>query len=157
MYFTLTKLRKNKYKHRKTLLANTTCFDSDVLHIFSYSVWFYDYFENSINDIVRWNKTRFAWEKWYKSCLRPSELLDVMNVFEPVAYLEPILTLDQLNPTDSGRMYAQRTYFSSKRASPLQVYNIYHIESLKAKGFTILVSVKCLVLIFHKKMSMQYS
>jgi hypothetical protein len=45
-----------------------------------------------------------------------------MNVFESIAYLEPILTLDLLNPTDSGRMYAQRTYFSSKRASPLQVF-----------------------------------
>ena len=62
-----------------------------------------------------------------------------MHVFESIAYLEPTLTLDLLNPTDSGRMYAQRTYFSSKRASPLQVYNIYHIESLKAKGFTILL------------------
>jgi hypothetical protein len=76
----------------------------------------YDYYENSINDTVRWNKTRLSWEKWYKNCLRPSELLDVnkeqeINVFESIAYLEPILTLDLLNHTDSGRMYAQRTYF----------------------------------------------
>jgi hypothetical protein len=36
MYFSPTKLRKNKYKLRKTL-ACATCFDSNVPHIFSYS------------------------------------------------------------------------------------------------------------------------
>jgi hypothetical protein len=36
MYSSPTKLRKTKYKHRKTL-ASATCFDSNVPHIFSYS------------------------------------------------------------------------------------------------------------------------
>ena len=46
-----------------------------------------------------------------------SYILDVnteqeINVFEYIAYLQPILTLDLLDRTDCGRMYAQRTYFS---------------------------------------------
>jgi hypothetical protein len=36
MYFSPTKLKKPKYKHRKTL-ASATCFHSNVPHIFSYS------------------------------------------------------------------------------------------------------------------------
>jgi hypothetical protein len=35
MYLSPTKLRKKKYKHRKTL-ASATCFDSNIPHIFSY-------------------------------------------------------------------------------------------------------------------------
>jgi hypothetical protein len=59
----------------------------------------YDYYENSINDTVRWNKTRLSWEKWYKNYLRPSELLDVnreqeVNVFESIAYPESIAFLE---------------------------------------------------------------
>jgi hypothetical protein len=50
-----------------------------------------------------------------------------------IAYLEPILTLDLLNHTDSGRMYAQRTYFfelaESKHYNKLQYSLVLSVRS----------------------------
>jgi hypothetical protein len=62
MYFSPTKLRQNKYKHRKTL-ASATCFDSNVPHIFKYI--FFENIRININSTTYNLSLNIKFKKWH--------------------------------------------------------------------------------------------